>query len=80
MAKWQLQAAKAEFSRVVDESIAHGPQIVTRHGVETAVVVSMEYFVRLQANKPNFKKFLRRESLEGLELKRSRDVGRKVRL
>jgi antitoxin Phd len=80
MAKWQLQVAKAEFSRVVDESIAHGPQIVTRHGIETAVVLSMEDFVRLQGKRPDFKKFLRRESLEGLQIERARDQGRKVLL
>jgi len=41
MAKWQLQDAKAKFSKVVDDAVAKGPQIVTKRGVDTAVVVSM---------------------------------------
>jgi len=41
MAKWQLQDAKAKFSKVVDDAVEKGPQIVTRRGVETAVVVSI---------------------------------------
>jgi len=41
MTKWQLQDAKAKFSKVVDDAVAKGPQIVTKRGVDTAVVVSM---------------------------------------
>ena len=37
---WQLQEAKNSFSEVVNEAVAHGPQIITRHGEETAVVIS----------------------------------------
>ena len=41
MAKWQLQEAKARFSKLLEDALAKGPQIVTKRGVETAVVVSM---------------------------------------
>ena len=39
MAKWQLQHAKARFSEFVDDAVEKGPQIVTRRGVDTAVVL-----------------------------------------
>lgn len=39
---WQLQDAKQQFSRLVDRARSDGPQIVTRHGREVAVVISME--------------------------------------
>lgn len=48
MASWTLQDARARFSELVETSIKRGPQIVTRRGVETAVVVSMEEWRRLQ--------------------------------
>ncbi len=31
-ARWPLQKAKNEFSRVVDRALSEGPQTVTRHG------------------------------------------------
>jgi antitoxin Phd len=44
---WAVQDAKARFSELLDASIRSGPQIVTRRGVETAVVVPMEEWRRL---------------------------------
>jgi len=37
-----LQHAKARFSELVDDAVEKGPQIVTRRGVDTAVVVSSD--------------------------------------
>lgn len=31
-ATWKLQVAKAQFSKVVDDALPHGPQYVTRCG------------------------------------------------
>jgi prevent-host-death family protein len=36
---WQLQEAKNRFSEVVEEALKEGPQVITRRGVETAVVL-----------------------------------------
>jgi prevent-host-death family protein len=47
MNKWQLQDAKARFSELIDETLEHGPQVVTRRGIDTAVVVSVEEWHRL---------------------------------
>ena len=47
MTKWQLQDAKARFSKLIDETLEHGPQVVTRRGIDTAVVVSVEEWRRL---------------------------------
>ena len=48
MTKWQLQDAKARFSELIDDTLEKGPQIVTRRGIDTAVVVSFEEWRRLQ--------------------------------
>ena len=34
---WQLQEAKNKFSEVVEEAISHGPQIITKHGIEAVI-------------------------------------------
>lgn len=58
MAKWQLQEAKARFSKVVEDAVEKGPQIVTKHGVNTAVVVSFEEWSRSQNKRPTLKDVL----------------------
>jgi len=37
-ARWPLQKAKNEFSRVVDLALSEGPQTVTRNGMPVVVV------------------------------------------
>jgi len=59
MPSWALQDAKARFSELVDETLKKGPQIVTRRGVETVVVVPVEEWKRLkESSKPSFKELL----------------------
>jgi len=59
MASWQLQDAKARFSELLDTTIKKGPQIVTRRGVEAAVLVPIEEWNRLQkAARPSLKSLL----------------------
>jgi prevent-host-death family protein len=78
---WQLQKAKAEFSRLIDRSIKDGPQVVTRHGEPAAVVLSVSEYEKLRRKAPDFKAFLRSgPSLHELDLTRSKDTGRKVEL
>lgn len=48
MASWQVQDAKARFSELLDAAIEKGPQIVTRRGVEAAVLLPIEEWRRLQ--------------------------------
>lgn len=55
---WQLQDAKQRFSELVRLAEQAGPQIVTRHGTEVAVVISAEEYRRLY-DEPDFKAFLR---------------------
>jgi len=59
MNSWQLQDAKARFSEFLNAALKKGPQVVTRRGVETAVLVPMEEWRRLQReNRPNIKELL----------------------
>jgi antitoxin Phd len=59
MSSWQVQDAKSRFSEFLDLTIKKGPQIVTRRGVETAVLVPIEEWNRLQkAARPSLKTLL----------------------
>ena len=44
---WPVQDAKARFSELLDACVREGPQIVTRRGEETAVLVPMAQWKRL---------------------------------
>lgn len=47
MSKWQLQEAKSRFSELIDDTLEKGPQVVTRRGIDTAVIVSVEEWRKL---------------------------------
>jgi len=59
--QWSLQDAKNKLSEVIGAA-ATAPQIVTRRGVKTAVVISYEDYVRVAASvereRPSFEQFL----------------------
>ena len=44
---WQLQEAKNKFSEVVRRAKEEGPQTITVHGREAAVVLSIEEYDRI---------------------------------
>ncbi len=59
MASWQLQEAKARFSEFLNDALTKGPQVVTRRGVEQAVLVPIAEWRKLQeARRPNIKELL----------------------
>lgn len=59
MRKWQLQEAKARFSEFLDASLKDGPQIVTRRGVDAAVLVPVAEWRRLkESGRPSLKELL----------------------
>ncbi len=79
---WQLQDAKNRFSEVVKEAVERGPQIVTRNGVETVVILSLEDFRKLRRHDSDLVTFLMESPLKGagLDLERLRDLPRDVDL
>jgi antitoxin Phd len=78
---WQLQEAKTRLSEVIEEAHAKGPQIITRHGTERAVVLSIGDYRALVAHKPNFIEYLLSgPKVEGFEIEPSHDIGREVDL
>ncbi|PYQ25445.1 MAG: prevent-host-death protein [Acidobacteria bacterium] len=56
---WPVQDAKARFSELLEASITKGPQIITRRGVEMAVLVPVDQWRRLaETTRPTLKELL----------------------
>ena len=70
---WQLQEAKNKFSNLVERARTEGPQIVTKHGKESVVVLSVEDFKKLIRPKISLYKFLQASPFAGLNLDMTRD-------
>ena len=70
---WQLQDAKNKFSELVDEALAHGPQVVTRHGVETVVVVSYKDYRKRRIEQKKLSQFFQESPLVDVEIDLERD-------
>ena len=63
MKTWPVQDAKSRFSEFLDACVHDGPQVVTRRGAETAVLVSMPEWKRLhESARPSLKALLLSDS------------------
>jgi prevent-host-death family protein len=78
--RWQLQEAKQRFSELIRSVEADGPQFVTRHGEEVAVVVSIAEYRHLHQGGTDFKEFLRSAPDADLEISRAVSPARRVDL
>jgi antitoxin Phd len=59
MDSWSVQEAKARFSEFLESSIKRGPQVVTKRGVETAILVPIGQWRRMQRGvRPSLKELL----------------------
>ena len=57
--KWPVQEALSRFNELLDATLAEGPQIVTRRGVETAVLLPIDQWRKLERlSSPNLKEWL----------------------
>lgn len=70
---WQLQDAKNRLSEVVQQAISRGPQVITKRGVETAVILSYAEYRRLQLGQAKLSDFFRQSPLVEADLDLSRD-------
>jgi antitoxin Phd len=81
MANWQLQQAKTRLSEVIEIAHTSGPQFITRHGTERAVVLSIADFRALTLQRPNLREYLLSgPKVESFEIERNADTGREINL
>jgi len=77
--RWQVQDAKQRFSELIRTAHAEGPQVVTRHGEEIAVVVDIADYRRLKGEITEFKDYLRSgPGFDDLDLSRSAERPRSI--
>ena len=79
MNAWSVQDAKAKFSELLDCCTLEGTQLITKRGVDTAVLIPIEEWKRLTASaKPSLKDLLLTdENRFELDVQRSRQVKRR---
>jgi len=70
---WQLQDAKRKFSQLVREAVQEGPQIVTKHGQEVVVILSMAEYRKLSGEKATLLDLLMDPRFAGSNLETARD-------
>lgn len=76
---WQLQEAKSKFSKVVNLALSEGPQIVTRHGEEVVVILSIDEYRKQLAPQKTLYDLLIDSPFIGSELKLERDQDDTIR-
>jgi prevent-host-death family protein len=79
---WQLQEAKNKFSSLVEKAEKECPQIVTKHGKETVVIISIHEYEELTRPSTDLVKFFHNSPLAKceLELHRSKEKPREVEI
>ena len=79
---WQLQDAKNKFSNLVDKAQHNGPQVVTKHGTDAVVVLSIDEYKKLIKPQTNLVKFFQTSPLakKDLDLTRSKETPRDIEL
>lgn len=70
---WQLQEAKNRFSEVVEAALNKGPQVITRRGTDTAVVLSYTEYRGLLLIQKKLSAFFRESPFVGVNLDLTRD-------
>lgn len=80
--EWQLQEAKNKFSQVVNLALNEGPQIITLRGKKTAVLISIDEYLRLNRSPGTLSEFFRQSPLmdSGIDLERDKEEGRDIDL
>jgi prevent-host-death family protein len=79
--RWPVQDAKQRFSELIRTASTDGPQVVTRHGEEIAVVIDIAEYRRLKGETAEFKDYLRAgAAFDDLDLSRPADRPRVIDL
>lgn len=72
---WTVAQAKAKLSEVIEHARTRGPQIITRNGRRTAIVVGVEEWERRMQRGGSLADFFKASPLHGsgLKVRRSKD-------
>ena len=78
MKSWAVQDAKARFSELLEACLHDGPQMVTKRGLETAVLVPVSQWRRVHdAARPSLKELLLSDAARSEALSAPRGLARR---
>ena len=86
---WQVQEAKQRFSEVLRAVADDGPQLITRHGEDVAVIIDIDEYRRLTGPRKDLREVLLGppylddetvDVLDEVEAGRKRDLPRQIDL
>jgi antitoxin Phd len=80
MKNWQLQEAKSRLSDLVEQACGSGPQIITKRGCETVVVLSIADYRKLTHEKGDLVDLLKQAPKADLDLSRDKNLPRALPL
>lgn len=70
---WQLQEAKNKLSELIERALKQGPQLITRRGEKTVIVMSYKEYTRMKQSQTKLSEFFRASPLTKVELNVERD-------
>jgi prevent-host-death family protein len=74
---WQIQDAKNKLSEVISLALTQGPQLITKHGEKTVVVLSYAEYEKMRKSQGKLSEFFRASPLAGVDLSRDKSLPRK---
>lgn len=74
---WQIQDAKNKLSEVITRALKQGPQLITKHGEKTVVVISYIEYEKLRKSQGKLSEFFHASPLAGIDLTRDKSLPRK---
>lgn len=70
---WQIQDAKNKFSEVITLANKQGPQLITKHGEKTAVIISYIEYEKMRKSQGKLSEFFSTSPLAGIQLDLTRN-------
>jgi len=67
----------ASLSEVISRALRQGPQLITRHGEKTIVVVAYTEFEKMRKSQGKLSEFFRLSPLAGVDLSRDKSLPRR---
>lgn len=78
--RWQLQEARNQLSQVIQNALRVKPQIITRHGKDAVVVVSISEWSQYAAKRKKLVEVLRECPVPDFKFPKDRDHPKSVEL
>ena len=73
---WQIQDAKNKLSEVIDRALKQGPQLITRHGKKTVVILAYTDYEKMRKSQGKLSEFFSASPLTGIDLSRDKSMPR----